>query len=95
MLQAELATGTPWPRLRAAYLELATVAGQLQGAVAERARSGAGPDSTDLEALLERLKSELRQVGFDIRLASEAALAIGLQTALGDALAILDRLDVA
>ncbi|HLJ68779.1 MAG TPA: hypothetical protein VKX16_15600 [Chloroflexota bacterium] len=93
-LEARLSRGPHWPELRAIYLDLSTVVGQLQGAVAEHRRARAEPSgNAPLEETLERLKSELRVIGFNIRLSSEGALAVGLQTAVEDALAILGLLE--
>jgi hypothetical protein len=82
-----------WPELRAVYLELAPLAGQLQGAVRERIRAEGGTEeSRQAEASLSRLQAGMRQVGLDIRLASEPALLLGLQTCLESALETVDYL---
>lgn len=87
--------GTPqWPVLKAVYLDLATLVGRLQGVVNDAIRSyGASEETRAAEASLARVKSSVRQVGLDIRLSSEAALSMGLQTALESACETLDWLD--
>ena len=88
-------TGEPsWAELRAVYLELAPLVGQLQGAVGEAERRHETSD--ELRAAreaLERLKASTRQVGRDIRLASPAALALGLGTSLEEARGVLTHLE--
>ena len=64
------------------YMELAPLIGQIQGAVsAARRRAGEVPIEA-AEQSLEALKTSTRQVGLDIRLASPAALRMGLESAL-------------
>jgi hypothetical protein len=83
-----------WPALKAAYLDLATLVGRLQGAVSEAARTqGPNDELRAAEAGLETLKATTRQVGLDIRLASERALAVGLRMALESAAEVLNALD--
>jgi hypothetical protein len=89
-LSRRLAGPANWDRLRAVYLDLAPLIGQLQGAVSEAARSGA--DVTEAQRFLDALKATARQVGLDIRLASPEALQIGLQTALEQAEEVLQAL---
>ena len=80
-------------RLKAVYLELSFLTGQLQGAVNGVARAhGETSELRSAQASFESFASSLRQVGFDIRLASPAALQIGLQAALEHALEALDHL---
>jgi hypothetical protein len=82
-----------WPVIAAAHRDLATVVGQLQGMVSTARREhGETADLQSAEEALDRLKSSVRRVGLDIRLASEPALAIGVQTSIDYALEILDRL---
>lgn len=87
--------GTPrWPELRAVYLDLTTLVDQLQGTLSEAAREDSESTSLDdARSALARLKAATRQAGFDIRLASEPALAFGLQAALQHAIEFLDCLD--
>lgn len=91
---AERLQGQPhWPELRAVYLELATVVGQLQGAVGESTRAHGETEEARMAALaFERLKASSRKVGLDIRLASERALLLGLQDALRSVEETLDWL---
>lgn len=67
-----------------------------QGAVAEAGRQhDAGDELRAAQEAFDRLKASSRQVGLDLRLASPAALALGLRMALDgvqDVLAHLDRL---
>src|SRR5437764_15359836 len=85
-LQARLQGRPNGDRLKAVYMDMAPLIGQLHGAVNQTARS-----SGEIEAVaaarvsLEDLKVTARQVGFDIRLSSDAALASGLPTALEQA----------
>jgi hypothetical protein len=93
-LAARLEGQPRWPELNAAYLELAPLVGRLQGLVGEARRAHGETDEVrEAEQALERLKASARRVGLDIRLASEPALLIGLQTALQDAAKTLDRLE--
>lgn len=80
--------------VKAVYLELSVLLGQIQGAVHEAARRRA-PDAalSGPEESFERFKRSARQVGLDIRLASPAALQVGLQTALAYARETLRRLE--
>ncbi len=92
-LAARLEGKPEWAALRAIYLDMATVVGRLQGAVGEARRASNHQDTVEqAEATLIELKGSLRQVGLDIRLASPPALAFGLQSAVGSALATLDHL---
>jgi hypothetical protein len=85
-LSAGLEGQPDWPELRSVYLDLSTLAGQLQGAVGDaRREAGDTPAVQTAASALERLKAEVRQIGLDIRLASPQALLIGLQTALASA----------
>jgi hypothetical protein len=83
------------PQLRAVFMDLAPLIGEIQGAVLARRREvGNSLDVREAEAGLDRLKVGSRQVGAEIRLASEDALALGLRTTLGEAMeviAILER----
>ena len=92
-LSAELEGQPHWEELRRIYLELAPLMGELQGAVSAsiRERGAAQP----LQQQLEELKTTVRQVGLDIRLASEGALAMGLRVSLERAEELLDRLEQA
>lgn len=93
-IQARLAQAPGWPQLRAAHLDLVTTAGQLQGAVHERRRvAGETQALRDAETALDAMQAGVRQVGMDIRLASEAALRLGLESCLAEAYAVLDALD--
>jgi len=92
-LAARLEGKPDWAALRAIYLDMATVAGRIQGAVSEARRASDNHDMVDrAEAALTEAKGNLRQVGLDIRLASPAALALGLRSAVGSALEALDHL---
>ena len=83
-------------RLKAVYLELSFLTGQLQGAVNDTARAqGETREVQFARASFESFKSSLRRVGFDIRLASPAALQMGLQASLEHALEALDHLEPA
>ena len=94
LLQLRLEGHPHAPDLHRIYLDLVPLVGRLQGLVSERLRR-----SDQTEALraaqepLEQLKSTVRQVGLDIRLASEAALQVGLQRALECAFEVLDLLE--
>lgn len=83
-----------WPQLRTAHLDLVTVTGQLQGALSEQRRLGGDAGTLQhAEESLDAMKATVRQVGMDIRLASEGALLLGLQTCLRLAFEVLDLLD--
>jgi hypothetical protein len=86
--------GAPhWDQLRAIHMDVAPLIGQIQGLVSTRRReTGDTPDVIAADAALERLKAGSRQVGADIRLASESALAIGLRTTVEAALQAIDAL---
>lgn len=94
-IESGLASQPRLPELRAAHLDLVTLTGQLQGAVSERRRGqGETVAIREAQAALDNMKAGVRQVGMDIRLASEDALAFGLGEALDSgfqALACLDR----
>jgi hypothetical protein len=93
-LAARLGGQPDWSELRAVYLEMAPLVGQLQGSVGELSRRhGEGEDIRKASASLEELKQSVRRVGLDIRLASERALLLGLQTALQQARETLDSLE--
>ena len=93
-LAARLEGHPRWPELNAAYLDLAPLVGRLQGLVGEAERAhGLTEAVREAEESLERLKAGARQVGLDIRLASEGALLIGLQTVLQGVSETLDRLE--
>jgi hypothetical protein len=80
--------------LRATYMEMATLTGLLHGAVGDARRVQGETDAVRAaEASLDRFKAGMRQVGLDIRLASEAATQIGLQTALDTAIETLEALE--
>jgi hypothetical protein len=89
-LEKRLAGRPQIAELKAVYLELSTVTGQIQGALHETTRES-GPTSRirEAESKFEEFKRTLRQVGFDIRLASPSALQVGMQTALDHALQTL------
>lgn len=92
-LAARLEGQPHWPELRAVYLDLSTLVGQLQGAVSEARRARpASEEARAAEAAFDRLRAGARRVGLDIRLASEPALQLGLQEALKSASETLDRL---
>ena len=92
-IDAILARQPHGPELRAAHLDLVTLAGQLQGAVSERRRGdGETPAVRDAEASLDAMKAGVRQVGMDIRLASEGTLQFGLEACVRDAFQVLDDL---
>ncbi|MGH2441624.1 MAG: hypothetical protein ACRDFX_00470 [Chloroflexota bacterium] len=86
--------GSPeWSEIKAVYLDLTTLTGQLQGLVSQRAHgSGTSGSETEAERTLLQLKAILRQVGLDIRLSSGAALTLGLRTGLEMAHQTLDAL---
>ena len=90
-LSRRLAGPANWDRLRAVYLDLAPLIGQLQGAVNEATRSG--EDVGAAQQALDALKATARKVGLDIRLASPEALQIGLQTAMEQAEEVIDALE--
>ncbi|GAC1322158.1 MAG: hypothetical protein NVSMB22_08680 [Chloroflexota bacterium] len=82
-LGVRLAGSPTRAELRAIYLDLAAVVGLLQGAVAQAARvHGEAVEVSRAQRALDRLQYSLRQVGLDIRLVSDQALLIGLQTVL-------------
>lgn len=79
--------------LRGVYLDLAPLIGQLQASVAERGRSGGENREMDgARQALDALKGSARQVGHDIRLASPAALQLGLRVSLEYADEVLEQL---
>jgi hypothetical protein len=85
-----------WEKLRAIYLELAPLMGELQGALSRWTRAhGDEEDAQPLQTTFDELKASVRQVGLDIRLASEGALAMGLRVSLERAEELLDRLEQA
>lgn len=86
-------SGNPhWSELNAIYLALVPLVGRIQAAVAERARLHGESDTLHAaEASFQALKASRKQVGVDIRLASEPALRLGLQTAIEQALETLAR----
>jgi hypothetical protein len=80
--------------LRRIHMDIAPMIGQLQGMVGARRREVGDLDAVlQAEDALGRLKADSRQVGADIRLASETALAMGLRTALSDALQVIAALE--
>ncbi|GAC1642277.1 MAG: hypothetical protein NVS4B2_31890 [Chloroflexota bacterium] len=82
-VEVRLAGSPTRAELRAIYLDLAPVVGLLQGAVTQAARvHGEAVEVSPAQRALDRLKYSLRQVGLDIRLSSDQALLIGLQTVL-------------
>jgi hypothetical protein len=94
ILLDRLDKGALWADLRAIHMDLAPIIGQIQGAVGTRLRDiGSTPDALEASAALDRLKADSRRVGADIRLASEAALSLGLRVALSDALAAVSALE--
>ena len=93
-LAARLHASRSWPELRAVYLDVMPLVGQLQGAVSEAVRGREGTDAlNEAQATLEQLKASSRQVGLDIRLSSDTALLMGLQAILESAYATLDALE--
>jgi hypothetical protein len=93
LLLERLDGGSTVPQLRAVYLDLAPLIGQIQGAVLTRRREvGDTADVRGAEAGLDRLKAESRQVGADMRLASADALKLGLDTALQEAMDVISIL---
>lgn len=93
-IESVLVTQPHLPQLRTAHLDLVTLAGQLQGAVSERRRlQGETEEIREAQLALDAMKAGIRQVGMDIRLASEGALAFGLGHALQNAFQTLDSLD--
>ncbi len=88
-----LAEAPQWPQLRAAHLDLVTITGRLQGALSERRRlDGETEALREAETALDAMKAGVRQVGMDIRLASERALLLGLEACLENAYRVLDAL---
>lgn len=80
--------------LKAIYLDLSVLVGQVQGAVHDAGRSGGARDNlTAAQASFEEFRRSVRQVGFDIRLASPAALQVGMQTALDHARRTMELLE--
>lgn len=80
--------------LKAVFLDISILVGEIQGALNEAIRTGGTkPQTQAAEASFEQLKNSVRQVGFDIRLASPAALQVGMLTALDHAVHTLDCLD--
>lgn len=80
-------------RLKAVYLDLSLLVGQIQGAVNDaRRHSDQTPATLAAQGSFDEFKRTVRQVGFDIRLASPAALQVGMQTALNHALETLEQL---
>jgi hypothetical protein len=77
------------PQLHGLYLDLVTFLGTVTGAVHEAQRSRRDDMGTAHDAL-DRAKGSARQVGLDIRLASEPALRMGLSTAIEQAREALD-----
>lgn len=91
-MEATLARQPHWPQLRAAHLDLVTATGQIRGAIhGMRREGGETAKLRAAEEALRQLEASVRQVGMDIRLASEGALLLGLQTALQHAFETLDR----
>lgn len=94
LLQGRLEGHPHGPDLHRIYLDLAPLVGRLQGLVSERSRAvGQTGALRAAQELLEQLKATVRQVGLDIRLASEPALQVGLQRALECTLEVLDLLE--
>lgn len=93
-LQMRLDRSSKMVEVHGIYLALAPLIGAIQGAVGT-CRSAGGSDAAAAEAeeALQRLKATARQVGADIRLASPAALTLGLQAALDEALRAVDALE--
>jgi hypothetical protein len=80
-------------RLKAVYLDLSMLLGRIQGALNDALRrNGPTPETLAAQASFEDLRRTVRQVGFDIRLATPAALQVGMQTALSHAQETLDHL---
>jgi hypothetical protein len=92
-LAARLEGSPQWPALRAIYLDLAPYLGPIQAALhgAERVY-GSSPEVLAAGESFDAFKAGLRQVGLDIRLASEGALAVGLHQCVQLALETLDTL---
>ncbi len=81
-------------RLKAVYLDLSILLGQIQAVLNDAQRQrGQTPETLAAQASFEELRRSVRQVGFDIRLASPAALQVGMQTAVDYALQSLDRVN--
>ena len=92
-LAARLEGKPDWDTVRAVYLELAPLVGELQGAVGEYTHAhGEAEEARRAEAAFAQARASFRRVGLDIRLASPGALAMGLETALQSALETLDWL---
>jgi protein involved in temperature-dependent protein secretion len=80
--------------LKSVYMDLSHLQGQIQGALHDALRAGGmTPQVRAAEQSFEQFKRTLRQVGFDIRLASPSALQVGMQTALDHALQTLTYLE--
>src|SRR5579859_4135520 len=94
-LGRQLERAPRWPELRAVYLDMTPLVGQLQAAVDEKLRSATSNREEEpaiLQTAFEELKASFRQVGLDLRLASEPALRVGLETVIDaarDVLAVL------
>jgi len=79
------------PDIRAAYLTLVTLLGQVSGQIGEVSRLQPQNDAVrEATMALERAKRAARQVGLDIRLASPSALAYGIHAAALGAVQALD-----
>lgn len=93
-LLARVDSTSEYDRLRAVYMDLAPLMGEIHGVVMrEVRRQGDTPATGEAQAAMESLRAAARQVGLDIRLASPAALALGLRTSLELAQRALQALD--
>jgi hypothetical protein len=93
-VQARLERRQTNQSLHGMYLELAPLVGRLQGNISESARANhIAQDLSQAEESFEQLKASYRKVGLDIRLASDRAILIGLQSVVQYALDTLDHLD--
>lgn len=94
LLRGRLNGAPSWQEVRAIYMDLAPLIGEIQGAVSTRRREAESQaEVEEAAAALERLKSSARKVGADIRLGSVPGLTMGLWAALGKAMAAVDCLE--
>ncbi len=93
-LQVRLQSDSSSDAIKPAYLDLSIVLGRLHGALNEEIRiHGHAPRMLQAQREFDSMSKIVRQVGFDLRLASPPALRLGLQTALAGAIHLLDVLD--
>ncbi|HEX8918011.1 MAG TPA: hypothetical protein VF898_05885 [Chloroflexota bacterium] len=96
LLAARIQGNSDWGSLRAVYLDLVPVVGEIQGAVRTYTRDHVGSaEARRLDHAFEQLQNTIRQVGHDIRLSSPAALRIGLESCLEQVREILQELSSA